>query len=98
MTIELTILISVISVSSAIFFGLKTQKRADVKEIEEHTRKTTEIDFKLGKLLEITSALQDEMKCLVDRMAKDEKDTEMMLVKFAELEKRVDRIEKGGAA
>ena len=98
MTIEITILISVISVSAAIFFGLKTQKRADVKDIEEHAKKTAEIDFKLGKLLEITSALQDEMKTLATRMTKDEKDTETMLVRFAELEKRVDRLEKGGAA
>lgn len=38
MTIEVTILISVVSVSAAIFFGLKSAHRADKQDIEQQKK------------------------------------------------------------
>ena len=35
MTIEITVMISAVSVAFAIYFGLKSNRRSDVKEIEE---------------------------------------------------------------
>lgn len=98
MTIEITILISVISVSSAVFFGLKSMKRADESEIEERARKNAEINLKLDNLLSIVSSMQDDMKEFASRLSKDEKDTEMLNLRYSELEKRVDRLEKGAKA
>lgn len=38
MTIEITILISVVSVSAAIFFGIKSNHRADRQDIEQQKK------------------------------------------------------------
>jgi len=50
MTIEVTILISVVSVAFAIFFGLKSNHRNDVKDIEERATKNAEINYKLDSI------------------------------------------------
>lgn len=95
MTIEITILISVVSVSTAVFFGLKSLKRADVNDIEERARKNAEIILKLDSLLAIVSEMQEDMKEMATRLSNDEKATELLSVRYAELEKRVERLEKG---
>lgn len=95
MTIEITILISVVSVSTAVFFGLKSLKRADVNDIEERARKNAEIILKLDNLLAIVSEMQEDMKEMATRLSNDEKATELLSVRYAELEKRVERLEKG---
>ena len=96
MTIEITILISVISVSAAIFFGIKSQKRADADDIEERTRQNTKIEVKLDESLSLLKSMQDELKSLVDRITADEKKTDMLTVRVDNLEKRMDKLEKGG--
>lgn len=98
MTIEITILISIISVSAALFFGIKSAKRADTTDIEERAKKNAEINFKLEKLLSITSSMQEEMKTLVERLSNDEKATEVLALRYEELERRVSNLEKGGKA
>lgn len=95
MTIEITILVSIVSVSTAIFFGIKSAKRADVSDIEERAKKNAEINFKLDESLSMLRNMQDEMKQMVTRLTKDEKETEMLSMRFDELEKRVARLEKG---
>lgn len=45
MTVELALVISVVSVAFSIFFGLKNNKRSDTKEVEERTKeRITEIE------------------------------------------------------
>lgn len=96
MTIELTILISVVSVSAAIFFGIMSLKRANTEDVEERTRQNTEIKVKLDESLSLLKSMQDELKSLVDRITADEKKTDMLSVRVDNLERRVENIEKGG--
>lgn len=96
MTIELTILISVVSVSAAIFFGIMSLKRANTEDVEERTRQNTEIKVKLDESLSLLKSMQDELKALVDRITADEKKTDMLTVRVDNLERRVENIEKGG--
>lgn len=96
MTIEITLLISIVSVSAALFFGLKSAKKADVSDIEERAKKNAEINFKLERLLSITSSMQEEMKSMGTRITSDEKATEMLNLRYEELERRVSSLEKGG--
>lgn len=93
MTIEITILISVISVSAAIFFGIKGAKRADVNDIEERAKKNAEIIFKLDEALTLMRKMQEELKEQGSRISKDEKDTEMLSMRYADLERRVEKLE-----
>lgn len=96
MTIEITILISVISVSAAIFFGIKSQKRADADDIEERTRQNTKIEVKLDESLSLLKSMQDELKNLGDKITANEKKTDVLYERFDNLEKRVEKMEKGG--
>ena len=93
MTIEITILISVISVSAAIFFGMKNLKKADTDSVKEDAKKNAEIIFKLDESISMLRSMQEDMKEMASRMARTEKDTEMLAMRFATLEKRVDRLE-----
>lgn len=98
MMVEVTVLISVVSVSAAVFFGIKSAKRADVSDIEERAKKNAEINFKLDESLSMLRSMQEEVKTLMARMTKDEKETEMLAMRLSDLDKRVDRLEKGGTA
>ena len=50
MTIEITILISCVSVAFAIYFGLKSNRRADEKEIVDKVERDTKINVKLDDI------------------------------------------------
>lgn len=50
MTIEVTILISVISVAFAIFFGLTNYKRGNVKDLTEKVKDDTRFEMKLDEI------------------------------------------------
>ena len=43
MTIEIALLISIVSVAFSIFFGIKNSKRTDTKDIEERVKENTKI-------------------------------------------------------
>lgn len=98
MTIEVTILISVVSVSAAIFFGISSLKRANTTDIEDRTRQNTEIKVKLEEALILLKSMQDELKSLIDRVTADEKKTDMLAVKVENIERRLEKLEKGGTA
>lgn len=78
MTIEVALLLSVISVSFSIFFGLKNNKRSDKQEISERIARDTRVDMKLD---EISSNVRD-VKETVKNIQNDIKDHEGRLVKL----------------
>ena len=47
MKVDISLIISLISVAFAVFFGLKNNKRTDVKDIEERVKENTKINIKL---------------------------------------------------
>lgn len=64
MAIEVSLILSVISVSFAIYFGLKNSKRSDTKDIEERVKANTEINYKLDTVLNTTKEIKDEVSDL----------------------------------
>lgn len=76
MTIEVTILMSIVSVAFAIFFGLKSNRRSDVKEIEERAANNAKVNMKLdiisNNVTDIKSdmsATRGDVRNLAERMA-----------------------------
>lgn len=49
-TITLTTIISIVSVSFAVFFGVKTKKRADDTDLEKRTENITRLEEKIDNL------------------------------------------------
>ena len=50
MTIEVALLISIVSVAFSIFFGLKNSKKSDEKDIAEKIARDTRTDMKLDEI------------------------------------------------
>jgi hypothetical protein len=64
MTIEVTILISVVSVSAAIFFGIKSLKRANKQDTEQQTeiiRRQAEALEQVGAVVEECDRVRSEL-------------------------------------
>lgn len=58
MTIEVTILISVISVAFAIFFGLSNYKRGNVNDLTEKVKEDTRFEMKLDEISRIVTDIK----------------------------------------
>jgi len=90
MTIELTIIISIISVAIAILSFLKTNKRSDTKDIEEKVRHDTKVDTKLD---EISRGVND-IKYDVSTVKKDlQKHSERIILVEKSTDKAHQRID-----
>lgn len=92
--IEISILISIISVSFAVFFGLKSSKRTDSQDIAERVARETKLDMKLG---EIGNDVK-EVKETVRTIQNDVKDHEGRISKLeascTRLHERIDKFPK----
>lgn len=79
MSIEVALLLSIISVAFSIFFGIKNNKRSDTKDIEERVRNDTKINVKLDNISQTTqdikneiSSMREDIKSHNDRLIKVE--------------------------
>ena len=79
MTIEVALLISMVSVAFSVYFGLKNSKRTDTKDIEERVKENTRINTKLDNITQTTqeikseiSSMRDDIKSHNDRLIKVE--------------------------
>lgn len=75
MTVEVSVIISVVSVVFAIFFGLSNRKRADTTDIEVKAKERAETNIKLDNIgKDVTDIKYDisitrkEVQCLSERM------------------------------
>ena len=93
MTIEITILVSVVSVAFAIYFGLKSNRREDVKVIEERATKNAEINYKLDAI----SGTVNDIKYDISATRKKVEDVDKRLLIVEQSSKsahhRIDRLE-----
>lgn len=96
MTVELTILISIVSVSAALFFGIKGAKKADMSDVEERAKRQAEITVKLEQIISMTSGMQEEMKTLGSKINGFEKITDKLSYRLDEFDRRLSEVEKGG--
>lgn len=71
LTITITTLISVLSVSFAIFFGLKSKKRADNEEVAKQAESTTRLEDKIDNLTKSFSDFTTEIKLEIRDMRKN---------------------------
>lgn len=78
MTIEVALLLSVISVSFSIFFGIKNSKKSDEKDIAERIARDTRTDMKLDEI----SKDVKEVKETVRNIQNDVKDHEGRITKL----------------
>lgn len=92
MSIEISILISIISVASAVFFALKNTKRSDISEIERKAAENAKINAKLD---DISGDVKD-IKYDISVVKKDVSEHDRQLVAIDQsvksAHKRIDEI------
>ena len=71
MTVEISLLISGISVAFAIFFGMKNQKRSDTQEIKEDASQLTSVLVKLETISGGISEIKNELSNVKSDMKED---------------------------
>lgn len=93
MTVEVALVVSVLSVVFSIYFGLKNNKRTDSKEIEERVKENARINFKLDETINISKETRNE----ISKIREDINKHDNRLVKVEESAKqahhRLDTIE-----
>ena len=68
MSIELTVLLSVVSVSFAIFFGLKSARRATKADDQKEATDMTTVAVRLETIRDGVNEIKSEMKSLRDEL------------------------------
>ena len=103
MSIEITVLISAVSVAFAVYFGLKNSRRADTKDIEERVKGDTRINMKLDVISSDTkeirselSSMRDDIKQHNDRLIKVEESCKSAHHRLDSVEKRLNEKEGAG--
>lgn len=98
MSIEITLLISVLSFSFAIYQGTKNMKRTDTKDIEERVKENTQINMKLDEALMLmketrneVANMRDEIKSHDGRIIKVEESAKQAHHRLDALENRLDK-------
>ena len=93
MSIEITLLISAIATAFAIFFGLKSNRREDVKTIVERAATNAEIIYKLDTISGTVTDIKDDVS--TTRKKIEEIDRRLVIVEQSSksAHHRLDRIE-----
>lgn len=94
MTIELALLISIVSVIFSIYFGLKNNKRTDTKEIEERVRENTRINFKLDEIANTVKEIKEEIQDLKKVVTVHGEKIVQLEASYKAEHKRLDGIER----
>lgn len=87
MTIEITILISVVSVSCAVFFGLKNYRRSQDNDVADRTREYTAISIKLDETISLSKETKEELRQLRTDISEHNS-------RISKVEWRLDELEK----
>ena len=94
MQVEIAYLISIVSLAFSVFFGLKSSKHTDTKDIEERVKENTRINMKLDAISNNTTEIKNE----VSEMRKEINSHDGRIVKVEESVKsahhRLDGLEE----
>ena len=80
MTVEVALVISIVSVVFSVYFGLKNSKRTDTKDIEDRVKENTRIKVKLDNITQTTQEIKSE----ISSMREDIKSHNDRLIKLEE--------------
>lgn len=100
MSVEVALLVSIVSAAFSVFFGLKNTRRSDTKEITERAQANAVINVKLDTISKSMEELKAQMASLVtkvdahsDRLTKVEASTERLGESIIRVHNRIDSVE-----
>ena len=71
MQVEIAYLISIVSLAFSVFFGLKSSKHTDTKDIEERVKDNTRINMKLDAIAGTTQEIKSEISTMREEINKN---------------------------
>ena len=93
LTIEVALLISIVSVAFSIYFGIKNSKRTDVKDIEERVNEKAETKAMLNIINSTTQEIKGRVISMDDQLKDHEKRIVIVEQKSSSAHKRLDTFE-----
>lgn len=93
MTIEVAVLISVVSVAFSVYFGLKNNKRSDDKDITERVKANTEINIKLDAIGNNVRDIKEEITDIKKTVSTHGEKLVMLEASYKAEHKRLDSLE-----
>ena len=94
MTVDVAILVSIISVSVAIFFGVKSTKRADMQDVKDDTIKLTQIETKIDIIVTNMFEVKNEISSLRTEQNNIKERVTIVEESSKNAHKRLDKLEK----
>lgn len=94
MYIPITALVSILSVTFAIYFGLKNNKRCDTKDIEERVKDNTKIMTTLQVINQTTADIKNEVFAVKNNVQSIDKRLVVVEESVKSAHHRIDSLEK----
>jgi septal ring factor EnvC (AmiA/AmiB activator) len=94
MTVEVAVLISMVSVAFSVYFGLKNNKRSDTKEIEERVRQDTIINTKLDSISQSIQEIKADIASMHSELNSHNDRLIVVEQSIKSAHKRLDSLEK----
>lgn len=95
MSIEVTVLISIVSVAAAIYFGLKSAKRDDTKDIKERATADAIVNVKLDNISSAVNDIKYDISDTKKQVAEIDKKLVAVDASVRSAHHRIDNMEKG---
>ena len=70
MQVEIAYIVSIVSLAFSVFFGLKSSKHTDTKDIEERVKDNTRINMKLDAIAGTTQEIKSEISTMREEINK----------------------------
>lgn len=101
MTIEVALILSILSVGFSIYFGIKNSKKSDAKDLEERVKANTTVNLKLDGIQESLDDIKEDVASIKrdikqhnDRLIKVEESTKSAHKRLDDMQKVINDLKK----
>lgn len=92
MTIEITLIISIISVSTAVFFGIKSHRRNDSADTERRARESQQILDAIANISHTLDKIVDDLKSNANQLGDHDSRIMMLENGIKQVSKEIEMI------
>lgn len=94
MTIEIALLLSIISVGFSVYFGAKNARHTDTKDIERQVADTTRLNTKLDMIQSDTQEIKSDVRTMNKKIEEQGREIVVLDQSLKTAHKRIDGIEE----
>lgn len=95
MTIEISLLLSAVSLAFAVYFGIRNNKRNDNEDVKSDVSQLTTVIVKLENIGNGVAKIENEISNVKNDMKEDRERIIRVETFVAEMKRRIERLEAG---